>query len=147
LIVATAAYAAACAALHAAAFPAGDAWNTAVFAELLASPGVHTLIEEGGGLVLIRRAADEAEILTLGTEPTRRRQGVARRLLTAALEWAATSGATQVFLEVAESNAAARALYGAVGFKPCGRRRSYYGDGADALILRLTLQAADPGTE
>jgi len=146
LIVATAPYAAACAALHAAVFPVGEAWNTAVFAELLASPAVLALIEEGGGLVLIRRAADEAEILTLGTEPARRRQGVARRLLSAALEWAATSGATQVFLEVAESNAAARALYAALGFKPCGRRPSYYGDGADALILRLALQAAAPGT-
>jgi ribosomal-protein-alanine N-acetyltransferase len=44
-----------------------------------------------------------------------------------------------MFLEVSERNAAARALYAAAGFAEVGRRRRYYADGADALVLRRDL--------
>jgi ribosomal-protein-alanine N-acetyltransferase len=44
-----------------------------------------------------------------------------------------------MFLEVAERNGAARALYAAAGFAAAGRRRRYYPDGADALVLRRSL--------
>jgi ribosomal-protein-alanine N-acetyltransferase len=44
-----------------------------------------------------------------------------------------------MFLEVAEANAAARALYAAAGFAEVGRRRRYYADGGDALVLRRGL--------
>ena len=61
-------------------------------------------------------------------------------LLQALLHEAAARGATEVFLEVAESNAAARALYAKAGAQEVGRRRRYYADGADALILRMALK-------
>jgi ribosomal-protein-alanine N-acetyltransferase len=44
-----------------------------------------------------------------------------------------------LFLEVAEPNMAARALYAGAGAKDVGRRRRYYADGADALVLRIDL--------
>jgi ribosomal-protein-alanine N-acetyltransferase len=144
VITASAAHAPACAIIHAAAFPPSEAWGAAAFTELLNSPGVRGLIEpcplDGArGLVLVRQAADEAEILTLATLPVARRQGVARRLLAAALHWAAAAGARRVFLEVSEANAPARALYAAAGFTTCGRRPRYYVDGTDALVLQATL--------
>lgn len=41
------------------------------------------------------------------------------------------------FLEVRESNKAARELYGGMGFETVGRRRAYYRDPPeDALILK-----------
>ena len=52
---------------------------------------------------------------------------------------AANLGATLMFLEVAVTNDAARALYAAHGFTEAGLRRHYYTDGTDALILRSTL--------
>lgn len=137
MITASPAHAAACAAIHAAAFPPHDAWNAAAFATLLASPGVHGLIDPAGGIVLVRQAADEAEILTLATMPAARRQRIGQRLLTAGLEWATGSGAARVFLEVSEANAAARALYAGAGFISCGRRRHYYLDGSDAIVLQF----------
>ena len=52
---------------------------------------------------------------------------------------AASLGAVSMFLEVAVTNDAARALYAAHGFTEAGLRRHYYTDGTDALILRSTL--------
>lgn len=57
-------------------------------------------------------------------------------------------GATRLFLEVAEDNAAARALYDRLGFEPAGRRPRYYsrpnGPAVDALLLVLILPASLP---
>ena len=139
------AHAPACAAIHAAAFPPGEAWDAAAFAGLLASPGVVGLIDPAGGLVLARHVADEAEILALATMPEARRQGIARRLLGAALRQAVAAGATRVFLEVSEANQPARALYAAAGFAACARRPRYYPDGSDALVLAFSPGAAAPG--
>ena len=52
---------------------------------------------------------------------------------------AAARGAAAMFLEVSESNLAARALYEAGGFARAGLRRRYYADGTDALVLRRDL--------
>ncbi|MDP3371055.1 MAG: ribosomal-protein-alanine acetyltransferase, partial [Brevundimonas sp.] len=61
---------------------------------------------------------------------------------------AATRGATRLFLEVAEDNMAALALYAGAGFVEAGRRPGYYarphGRPRDALVLALNLTAALP---
>lgn len=133
------------AALHAGAFDAP--WDAAAFADLLAQPGVFAEAE-GDGFILIRVVADEAEILTLAVRPAARRQGIAARLTARAAAEAQGLGATRLFLEVAEHNAAARALYASLGFQPAGRRRGYYarkdGPAVDALILALNLTATLP---
>ena len=90
-------------------------------------------------MVLLRVAADEAEILTIGVAA--RRQGIARALMAAALERARAQGARTMFLEVAADNGAARGLYEMLGFAPAGLRQGYYAGGADALLLRLELGA------
>jgi ribosomal-protein-alanine N-acetyltransferase len=54
---------------------------------------------------------------------------------------AAVRGAAAMFLEVSERYAAARGLYATAGFAEAGRRRRYYADGADALVLRRELRA------
>ncbi|TQF76591.1 ribosomal-protein-alanine acetyltransferase, partial [Elioraea sp. Yellowstone] len=57
----------------------------------------------------------------------------------AAAAEAQARGAGRLFLEVAVGNAAARRLYGRLGFREVGQRRGYYPDGADALVLALAL--------
>ncbi|WP_308446376.1 ribosomal protein S18-alanine N-acetyltransferase [Elioraea sp.] len=130
------------AALHACAFPA-DPWDADAFAALLAMPGAFALIaaEDAtpAGFVLARIAADEAEIVTLGVVPRARRRGHGTRLAAAAAAEAQARGAGRLFLEVAAGNAAARRLYGRLGFREVGQRRGYYPDGADALVLALAL--------
>jgi ribosomal-protein-alanine N-acetyltransferase len=130
------------AAIHAAAFPSGEAWSVTMFAAQLGLPGVTGLLDEAGGMVLLRVAADEAEILTLGVAPAARRTGLGARLLDAAAAAARQSGAAKLFLEVSARNAPARALYAKAGFAQAGRRRRYYADGADALIMALPLISA-----
>ena len=87
-------------------------------------PGVLGLLDPRGGMLVARCAGGEAEVLTLAVVPAARRRGIGRALLARAL--AAMNGAP-LFLEVAADNAAAMALYGAAGLRPCGRRRDYYG--------------------
>ncbi|MCZ8149629.1 MAG: GNAT family N-acetyltransferase [Roseomonas sp.] len=127
------------AALHAAAFEPAERWDVAAIATLLAMPGVFGLHIPGAGFVLARVAADEAEILTLAVIPPARRRGHAGALLAGAMAGALLRGAGTMFLEVSDHNGAARGLYAQAGFAEAGRRRRYYADGADALVLRRAL--------
>jgi len=127
------------AAIHEAAFAPGEAWSVAMFAAQLGLPGVFALLDDAGGMVLVRVAADEAEILTLGVAATARRAGLGRALVAAACAVARDAGAAKLFLEVSARNAPAQALYRAAGFLPVGTRRRYYADGSDALMMALDL--------
>lgn len=92
------------------------------------------------GFVLSRRAADEAEILTIAVTRAARGRGLARDLLQHHLGRLAAHGVRELFLEVDEGNAPARALYDRLGFAEVGRRAGYYrkpdGSAATALVLR-----------
>ncbi|MDA8232016.1 MAG: GNAT family N-acetyltransferase [Magnetospirillum sp.] len=143
LVPAGPAHAEVLAAIHEICF--ADSWSAQSLADSLAMPGAAGLIAMAGGapcepagIILWRAAAGEAEILTLAVLPSWRRHGVGRRLLAAALDRAAAAGAACMFLEVADGNAAAFALYRGAGFVPVGRRKGYY-DGADALTMRRHL--------
>ena len=129
------------AALHQRGFDAP--WDAPSFATLLASPGLFGVLAHDAaqphGFILARAIADEAEIITLMVAPARRRRGIAATLLAQAEARARAEGAATMFLEVAETNEAARALYTAAGFRQVGRRRRYYPDGGDALLLRKEL--------
>lgn len=131
------------AAVHATAFEDnGQSWSAAAFADLLAMPGAMCWQARTGqdiaGFVLARLGGGECEIITVGVISGCRRRGVGGALLTTVLE-AALAVQAPVILEVAEDNAAARALYARAGFQEAGRRRNYYDrptGGVDALILR-----------
>ncbi|MEO1469220.1 MAG: GNAT family N-acetyltransferase [Pseudomonadota bacterium] len=124
--------------LAASALSAGGAWCEDDL-RALATRGL-AVADDGlaEGLILLGLAADEAEILDLGVVPAARRRGLARALLDMALAEAARRGARTAFLEVAEDNAPARALYARAGFAEVGRRPAYYGR-TDALVLRRPL--------
>ncbi|MCB4821929.1 GNAT family N-acetyltransferase [Roseicella aerolata] len=139
LRAATPAEAPALAGLHVAAFPPAEAWGPDAIALMLEMPGAYGLWRPGAGFVLARAAGGEAEILTLAVAPAARRQGIGAALMAGALAGAAARGAEAMFLEVAAGNAAALALYRGLGFAEVGRRRRYYADGADALVLRRDL--------
>ena len=139
IVAATPAHAAALAAIHASAFPPREAWGEDAITIQLALPGAFGLIDDRGGMLLGRMAADEAEVLTLAVAPEARRQGIATLLLRAAKAHVGARGGTAVFLEVATGNAAALALYAREGFVEVGHRRRYYADSADALVLRAEL--------
>ena len=133
------------AALHALAFDAP--WSAHEIASLTAGPGGFALLAEGGdglaGFILCRVIVGEAEVLTIAVSPQGRRRGVGGALLAAAMGAAQAAGGRAMFLEVAEDNAAAIALYRAAGFGEVGRRAGYYARpdnrAVDALVLRRDL--------
>ena len=131
--------------IHAAAFPDARAWSSEEFATLLAQPGA-ILSGDSRSFALLRVTLDEAEILTVATAPDHRRKGLASSVLSEAEASAQKSGVSSVFLEVAENNEAAKALYAKAGYTQVGRRPGYYmpKDGAAiaALVLRKQLQVA-----
>jgi ribosomal-protein-alanine N-acetyltransferase len=129
--------------VHAASFEAADTWSRDVFDLQLAMPNVFGLLRPMDALILVRIAADEAEILTLAVAPQARRRGSGHALLMAAASIAASQGARAFFLEVSVANIAARALYTKAGFVRAGQRPHYYSDGSDALVLRLDLDPPD----
>lgn len=127
------------AALHAPCFH--SPWDEAAFAELLGQAGVFAAAT-GEGFILCRVILDEAEILTLAVRPEARGGGLGGRLTASAADIARAAGAERLFLEVAEDNTAARALYARAGFVQTGRRKAYYETAQgriDALILVLNL--------
>ena len=89
---------------------------------------------------VVARCGEEWEIENVVVEPMFRRRGIGRALIEELMRRARQGGAKDVFLEVRESNAAARALYGKMGFREEGRRPRYYAQPEeDALLLRLVL--------
>ncbi len=129
--------------IHATSFAGVDAWSADVFSLQLALPGVFGLLHPSGGMILVRVAADEAEILTVAVAPAARRNGIATALLSEATTVAASLGAAAIFLEVSVANIAAMQLYTGIGFRQVGRRPRYYSDRTDALVLRLDLNRRD----
>lgn len=95
-------------------------------------------VEGYAGLFVVR---DEANIQTLAVAERMQGTGLGRRLLDALLAEADRRGCRVVFLEVRAENEPARRLYGRAGFEVIGRRRDYYGRGADALVMRRFIDA------
>jgi ribosomal-protein-alanine N-acetyltransferase len=130
---------------------AGTSWSARSLAEVLALPGSFGLLAvEAGqpvGFLLAQALFDDCEIHSLGVLAESRRAGHGRRLLRAAAAAAVHRGARRLLLEVAESNAGARAFYRAEGFAAVGRRRNYYrttdGTPADAVICARSLDSGD----
>jgi ribosomal-protein-alanine acetyltransferase len=87
------------------------------------------------GFVIARTLDEEWEIENIAINDSARRRGLGSRLLGALLEMARTQGARRVFLEVRESNPAARALYRKCGLVESGRRPRYYRNPEETAVL------------
>lgn len=124
-------------------------WSAQDIANTLASPHVHFLTRKSGGLIA-QVVADECEILAIATDPDAQRKGVASALLAEIVSLAGATGCSQILLEVASQNHAARSFYDARGFARIGTRPAYYtlrdGTKDDALLLSLAIGhvEADP---
>jgi ribosomal-protein-alanine N-acetyltransferase len=98
------------------------------------------LIGDARSFLLGRVIADEAEVLTIATAPEFRRQGLAQARIAAFLDALRIQQATLVFLEVAEDNTSASALYLKAGFKVVGTRPNYYTRPSGEKIAACVMQ-------
>jgi ribosomal-protein-alanine N-acetyltransferase len=126
----------------------GGNWNTAQIAEELERERATVLVDEtpdgqiAGWIVTWRVPPDELHILELAVSPHHRRQGIATSLLLAALnEQHRGTETTLVLLEVRASNGAAISMYQKAGFVAVGRRRKFYSDGEDAILMNCDLNS------
>lgn len=100
-------------------------------------------VDEAGavvGYVGLRAVGVEGDIQTIAVSEAARGAGLGRRLLAQAQQDARDRGVQELFLEVREDNAPARALYASEGFVEIGVRPGYYQpEGVDAIAMRKEL--------
>ena len=130
--------------IHAAAFTQFRPWSAREFADLLVRRFTH-VVGDSRSFALFQVIAGEAELLTIATHPEHHRQGLARQIMGVWQIKAQRLGASRAFLEVAEDNVAAIALYNACGYTACGGRSDYYqrkdSPNVDALVMECRLNA------
>ena len=128
--------------LHAAGFTQSRPWSADEFVSLLSTPHCFA-VGDTRCFALVRVIADEAELLTIATHPDYLRQGLALRCMANWQEQARLRGAAKAFLEVAEDNSAACALYVKCGFVHIATRPAYYNRSplrsVDAIVMQLTF--------
>jgi ribosomal-protein-alanine N-acetyltransferase len=130
-------------------------WNPAEYQKLLITeftpdpalapeqnrPRTALVVEQDGslvGFIVGRQADDEWEIENIAVTGAARRCGLGSRLVGELIDQVRNRGGKTVFLEVRESNRAARSLYEKWAFIEVGRRKMYYQNPAeDALILKF----------
>ncbi len=90
----------------------------------------------GALVLLLRRNSRWARIYSVAVDPLWRGRGIGRRLVVGAAAHARAAGCLGVGLEVRADNAAARALYAALGYHEVAHLPGYYEDGAPGIRLR-----------
>jgi ribosomal-protein-alanine N-acetyltransferase len=92
------------------------------------------------GFLIAAVVAGEAELESIGVAPAAQRAGTGTALLSELIAEVSRVGASEILLEVRESNLVARRLYARSGFAEVGRRRGYYAHPVeDAVLMRLEL--------
>ncbi len=126
-----------------------DAWSVGQVREELAAPeriGTVALVgQEVVGYAITWQSGDSVDLQRIAVSAAHRRHGIATALLAEVSRRACEGGAHQMLLEVSAANTAALRFYAAEGFAEIDRRRRYYRDGADAIVLRRPLTPADAG--
>ncbi|HYA88040.1 MAG TPA: ribosomal protein S18-alanine N-acetyltransferase [Nitrospirota bacterium] len=121
-------------------------WSRNLFLSEFRSPGISTLmvaLSDASARTIIAyiifwHVGDEMHILNLAVTPSERRQGIATRLVLAAIKRAYQMGARRAYLEVRVSNEAAMKLYSDLGFTGISVRRDYYDAPVeDAVVMAL----------
>ena len=106
--------------LHQKCFP-NKPWSADDFRELKQS-GCEIIMSENG-FIVYRIVLDEAEIITIGVNPEKRRQGIASAMIGIIEKTIKNQGVNKIFLEVAANNIAGQKLYENCGFKVVGSRK------------------------
>jgi ribosomal-protein-alanine N-acetyltransferase len=127
--------------------PTAAHWTEQQYADLFVPAAQRLLLVAEGspdevlGFLVAHHLAPEWELENITVAPPARRTGIGMHFLDDLLGRARETNSDAVFLEVRESNAAARALYEKIGFQQTGRRKSYYSQPLeDAVLYRLNLR-------
>ena len=105
-------------------------WSLQAFQDTIEMKNYRYFVAEQNGEILgycgFIFVLDEAEIPNVCVKLSARQQGIGKQMLTVLEEEAKGLGITVLYLEVRESNQAARKLYTSLGFEEDGIRRDFY---------------------
>lgn len=124
-------------------------WNPDEYHKLFASETPQNraalVMEEDAqvvGFIVGRQIDQEWEIENIAIAGSARRRGLGTRLLGEFIRLVRSRGGREIFLEVRESNTAARSLYEKWAFTEVSRRKAYYQNpDEDALVLSFSVEA------
>ena len=91
------------------------------------------------GYLCLKLILDEAEILDVAVSAAKRGRGIGQLLVLDAMAFCRKQGVNLLSLEVRVGNAEAIALYRRLGFHEVGRRKNYYDNGEDAILMDISL--------
>ncbi len=133
-------------AIESASFP--RPWTRDNFLDELHSPHSFPLVALDSsnnliGYICPMLVVDEGHILDVAVRDDYRGKGVGRLLVERVLVDCCSAGAEFVSLEVRTSNCAAIALYARMGFVETGRRKRYYENGEDALMMEYIFTVSE----
>ena len=119
------------------------AWKQEDFRKAIENPqAVVTVAEDSDGVfgyVVLYFAADEGEVPSVAVSADKRGRGAAKALMQEAFDEAILHGVKKVFLEVRESNVAARGLYDGLGFLQVSIRKNFYTNPTENACLMMCL--------
>lgn len=107
--------------------------------ELQAENREYVVVKDKEGLIVgfagIILSVDDAEITNIVTKKDKRRQGIGSILINELIKISKEKGKDNISLEVNEENEYAIKLYEKNGFEVVGRRKNYYNNKNDAIIM------------
>lgn len=120
-----------------------DAWNkqqflselTNEYATYIVALDQQTIVGYCGEVSMI----DQADIQTIAVSPLYRSQGIGYQLLSSMIGHLKSENIKEIFLEVDVTNHIAIALYQKFKFQTIGKRKNYYANGNDALVMRKEI--------
>ena len=119
------------------------AWKQDDFVKAVENPQAVVVVAtddtEVFGYVVLYFAADEGEVPSVAVAADHRGMGAAKALMQEAFDEAILHGVKKVFLEVRESNVAARTLYDGLGFLQVSIRKNFYTNPTENACLMLCL--------
>ena len=119
-------------------------WSLKAFTDTVEKENFRYFVAEEAGEILgycgFLFVLDEAEIPNVCVKASARKQGIGKQMMSVLVEEAAKLGITTLYLEVRESNAAARTLYKSLGFAEEGIRKNFYEQPVEnAVLMSKTL--------
>jgi ribosomal-protein-alanine N-acetyltransferase len=116
-------------------------WSESLIRKPASSFNHHYVLVENGALIgyfFSQCIAGDASLLNLVIAPSYQKQGYGKKLLLAFIDKMKEANASEIWLEVRESNLGAIKLYESVGFNEFDRRYHYYPTQTgyeDALVM------------
>lgn len=118
-------------------------WSIHAFEDSIGRENYRFFVVEENGEILgycgFLYVLDEGEIPNVCVKESARQRGVGRQMMEVLLEEAKGCGLSVLFLEVRESNQAARRLYESLGFIQNGMRKNFYELPIENAILMMKM--------